>query len=113
MIQRSLLRQSRVFCARSRYIAVVSPTRSQVLPSRTRSLQGRIAGRYYSSTDTPRDGISSDAAPLEASESELENSDLVRKELESKDKEIIDLKVRLRLSEPEYYLFSQPHTFVL
>lgn len=111
MIQRSLLRQSRAFCAKSRYTPTTSLIRSQVTPLRTRSLQERIAVRYYTSTDTLKDDASSDAAAAEASQSEIKDGDPVKKDLESKNKEIIDLKVRSKLRELHCYLLSGPHTF--
>ncbi|KAF6221369.1 hypothetical protein HO133_002224 [Letharia lupina] len=63
-------------------------------PSKSHSLcPERIVARYYSSTDTPKDGASSDAtAAAEVSHSEIKDNDPVKKELESKSKEIIDLK---------------------
>ncbi|CAF9939918.1 MAG: Mitochondrial matrix cochaperone [Alectoria fallacina] len=94
MIQRNLLRQSRAFCARSPCIPFVSPIRSQLSPSRPHSLQRRIAPRYFSSTDTPTNGADSDAAAAEASQTEIRDNDPVKKDLESKNKEIIDLKDR-------------------
>ncbi|CAD6568292.1 MAG: Mitochondrial matrix cochaperone [Alectoria sarmentosa] len=94
MIQRSLLRQSRAFCARSPCITFASPIRSQLSPSRLHSLQRRIAPRYFSSTDTPANGAHSDAAAAEASQTEIKDNDPVQKDIESKNKEIIDLKDR-------------------
>ena len=102
MIQRSLLRQTRLFCAKSRYIATASPIRLLNPPLRIRSLQDGIAVRYYSSTDTPKDGASSDAAAAEASQSGVQDDDPVKKDLESKNKEIIDLKVRSKLRELQH-----------
>lgn len=102
MIQRSLLRQSRAFCSKSRYTPTASPIISQISPSRIHPLQERIVARYYSSTDTPKDGASSDAtAAAEVSHSEIKDNDPVKKELESKSKEIIDLKVRPKLRKPQ------------
>ncbi|CAF9927732.1 Mitochondrial matrix cochaperone [Imshaugia aleurites] len=92
MIRRSLLRQSRAFCAKSRYTITASPTRSQTPTPRICSVQEKIAVRYYSSTDTPKDGASPDAAELEASQSDIKDVDPLEKDLESKNKEIIDLK---------------------
>ncbi len=100
MIQRSLLRQSRAFCAKSRYLPTASPIRSQIPPLRISLLQDKIAIRYSSSTDAPRDGASSDSPAAEASQSETKERDAVKKENEIKDKEIIDLKVRSKLREP-------------
>lgn len=111
MIPRSLLRQSRIFCARLPFIPTPSPIKSQLSPSRIRSLQERLAVRYYSSTHTPKDGASSEAAAAEASQSDIKDSDPARKDIEAKSREIIDLKVRPKLREPQCYLLSQSHTF--
>ena len=94
-----------------RYTPTASPIRSQIPSLRTRSLQPSIAVRYYTSTEAPKDGASSDAATAEASHSDTNDSDPVKKDLESKNKEIIDLKVRSQLREPQCYLLSRPHTF--
>ena len=58
------------------------------------SPQERIAVRSYTSTSTIKDGAKSDAPAEESSQSELIDEDSVKKNLESKDKEIIALKVR-------------------
>ena len=112
MIQRNLLRQSRAYCVKSRYIPTVSPIRPQISPLRISTLQDRIAARYSYSTDTPGGGASSDAAAAETSKSEIKENDSVKNDAESKDKEIIDLKVRSKLGEPQCYLLSQPHTYL-
>ena len=111
MIQRTLLRQSRAFYPKPRYTPTVSPIRSRIPPLRTRSLQPRTAIRYYTSTEAPKDAASSDATAAEAAQSEINDSDPVKKDLESKNKEIIDLKVRSKLREPQCYLLSRPYTF--
>lgn len=97
MIQRSILRQSRAFYAKSRYIPTASPIRSQSSPLRICSLQEREALRSYSSTDTPQDGAKIDAAAAEASHSEIKDNDPLKQDLESKNKEIVDLKVRPKI----------------
>lgn len=61
--------------------------------------------RYYSSTDTPKDGASPDAAELEASQSDIKDVDPLEKDLESKNKEIIDLKVRSNPESPNVTCF--------
>ena len=111
MIQRIFLRQSRAFYPKSRYTPTVSSIRSQIPPLGTPSLQPGTATRYYTSTEAPKDAASSDAAAAEASQSDINDSDPVKKSLESKNKEIIDLKVRSKLGEPQCYLLSRPHTF--
>lgn len=75
-------------------MTTASPIRTPNSPLCIRSLQDRIAVKYYSSTDTPKDGISSDPAAPEASQSGVQDNDPVKKDLESKNKEIIDLKDR-------------------
>ena len=94
MIQRSVLGQSRAFCVRTRYLPKSSSIRSHLPPLRIRSLQERIGSRYYSSADTPGEGANPDGAAAEASQSQVEDIDPIKKDLELKKKEIIDLKVR-------------------
>ena len=105
MIQRILLGQSRAFCAQSLYIPTASPIRSQIPTLRIRSLQERIGARYYFSTDTPKDGASLDGAAVEAPQSEIEDSDPIQKDVELKNREIIDLKVRPKLRKSQCHLF--------
>ncbi|KAM0806308.1 GrpE-domain-containing protein [Usnea florida] len=52
----------------------------------------RIAVRSYTSTNTTKDDAKSDAPAGETSQSELTDEDSVKKDSESKDKEIISLK---------------------
>lgn len=111
MIQRKFLRQSRAFCANSRFIPSASAIKFQKSPLYVHSLQERIAVRYYSSADTPKDSASPDAAAVEDSQSDVKDDDPVKRDLEFKNKEIIDLKVRPKLREPQCLLVSQPHTF--
>ena len=99
MIQRSLLGKSRSLCSRSQYIPIVSPIRSHI-PIRIRSLQERISSRYYSSTDTSKDGPSPDGAATGDLQSEIEDTDPIKKDIEVKDKEIIELKVGPKLGKP-------------
>lgn len=118
MIRRSLLRQSQTLYATSRYIDTFSPVssalpvshkRSQFVSLRIRSLQRSIAVRYFSSTDTPQDGANTDAAAVNASQSEIRTNDSVNEDLESKDKEIIDLKVRPKSGKPQSGLAAISH----
>ena len=97
MIQRSLLGKSRSLCSRSQYIPIVSPIRSHIPPIRIRPLQERISSRYYSSTDTSKDGPSPDGAATGNLQSEIEDTDPIKKDIEVKDKEIIELKVGPKL----------------
>ena len=113
MIKRSLLGQSRNFCARSRYTPAVSHIRSQTTLLRIRSLQGKIGARYYSSAGVHNDGATSDGAAVETSQSEIEDNDPMKKDLEFKNKEIIDLKVRPMLRKSQRYMLLQTHTFDL
>ena len=99
MIQRGLLGQSRALCARTQYSPSVSLKRSPIPPLRILSLQGKIDSRYYSSTGTPGDGASPDGAAVETSQSQIEDTDPIRKDLEVRNKEIIDLKVCPKLKE--------------
>ena len=101
MIQGSLLRQSRVFYANSRFIPTASPKSHQIFPVRTNSLQERLGARYYNSGDTPKNGASSDGAAADASKSEIEGNDSIKKDLEIKNREIIDLKVSLKIGKAQ------------
>ena len=94
MIQRYILRRSRAFWATSRPISTSFVTRSRSFSFRKFSPQERIAVRSYTSTNTTKDDAKSDAPAGETSQSELTDDDSVKKDLESKDKEIIALKVR-------------------
>ena len=94
MIQRCILRRSRAFRVTSRPTSTSFVTRPRNSSFRKFSPQERIAVRSYTSTNTIKDGANSDAPAEETSQSELIDDDSVKKDLESKDKEIIALKVR-------------------
>lgn len=96
MIQRCILRQPRAFRATSRPISTAFLTRPQLSSFRKFTPQKSIAARSYTSTNTTKDGAKSDAPAVETSQSELTDDDSVKNDLESKDKEIIALKVRPR-----------------
>ena len=66
-------------------------------PIRISPLQARIAPKYYSTEAEEEDGGSAEAATIGASEAE--NEDPTKKDLQAKNREIIDLKVRPQ-SEP-------------
>jgi hypothetical protein len=98
MIQRTLLRQSRVFSSSLRFTPRTSLARPQFLPqtslasiSRTRPL---TSSRWYSTEPEARNA-EGEAAPAAA-----EAADPVKKELEEKNKEILDLKVCATLRNP-------------
>jgi len=61
-------------------------------PVRISALQIRIAPRCYSTAAEAKDGASAEAATAEAPEAKDE--DPTKQELEAKNREIIDLKVR-------------------
>ena len=107
MIPRSVLGQSRAFYVRTRYSPKASPIRSHLPPPRIRSLQERIGARYYSSADTPGEGANPDGAAAEASQSQVEDIDPIKKDLELKNKEIIDLKVRPMRKEIHRFICSR------
>ena len=110
MIQRSLLRQSRAFLVRTRYVPKASPIRSPLPPLRIRSLQERIDSRCYSSADTPGEGANPDGTAVDASQSRIEDVDPIKEDLELKNKEIIDLKVRLTRMEIYRFICSRDLT---
>ena len=86
----------------------MSNIRSQTTLLRIRSLQGKISARYYSSA-----GVHKDGAAVETSQSEIEDNDPMKRDLEFKNKEIIDLKVRPMLRKSQCYMLLQTHTFDL
>ena len=92
---------------RTRYLPKTSPIRSHLPPLRIRSLQERIGSRYYSSADTPREGANPDSAAAEALQSQVEDIDPIKKDLELKNKEIIDLKVRPMRKEIHRFICSR------
>ena len=94
MIQRYILRRSRAFRATSQPISTSFVSRPQSFSFRKFSPQERIAVRSYTSTNTTKDDANPDAPAGAPSQSELIDDDSVKKDLESKDKEIIALKVR-------------------
>ncbi|MCJ1458262.1 Mitochondrial matrix cochaperone [Mycoblastus sanguinarius] len=85
MIQRSLLRQSQAACLRSPATYLVPRSRVHFPPV-------RIAPRCYSTATGAQDSANADASPAEAFQSEAKDEDLIKKDLESKNREIIDLK---------------------
>ena len=107
MIQRKVLGQSRAFYVRTRYLPKASSIRSHLPLLRIQSLHERIGSRYYSSADTPGEGANSDGATAEASQSKVEDIDPIRKDLELKNKEIIDLKVRPTREEIHRFICSR------
>ncbi len=98
MIQRSLLRQSRVASSsvRARYRAPI--TRSHFPPVRIYQPLGGIARRWQSTTTDGNGKASSETSTNEVSPNAAKEEDPIKKELEAKNKEIIDLKVRLQAS---------------
>ena len=94
MIQRYILRRSRAFRETSRHISTLFVTRPRSFSFREFSPQERTAVRSYTSTNTTKDDAKSDAPAGGTAQPELIDDDSVKKDLESKDKEIIALKVR-------------------
>ncbi|KAF8852679.1 GrpE-domain-containing protein, partial [Acephala macrosclerotiorum] len=91
MIQRTLLRQSRALSSSIRSSPRASLARPQFRPSPAFPTSQRIASsRWYSSeTEAKKEG---DAAEAKGDGKAAEAEDPVKKELEAKNKEIIDLK---------------------
>lgn len=89
MIQRSILRQSRALCLRSSHSSKGGISRSYHQPPRIPLPQARIASRCYSTATEAESG-----EKIGSTEPDVQNGDQAKKELEAKDKEIIELKVR-------------------
>ncbi|KAI9823839.1 MAG: hypothetical protein M1819_001119 [Sarea resinae] len=100
MFRRSLLRQSRALSSRLQNAATSSSIRPQFQPTRSPlaefGARRLAASRYYSTASEEKKGTEGEApaAAAEGQESKQEE-DPSKKELEAKNKEIIDLKVRL------------------
>lgn len=107
MIQRHLLRQSRAIAPRWQAISRASSPLTQSAPRRipSSSLLWREASKCYSTThaaDAPPEA--ENTQPEQAQPASQEESPL-NKELEAKDREIIDLKVN---KNPSLYSLSLP-----
>ena len=98
MIQRSLLRQSRVASSsiRAQYKALI--TRSHFPLVRIYQPLGATARRWQSTTTDSNGDANSAASTNGASSEAAKEEDPIKKELEAMNKEIIDLKVRLQAS---------------
>lgn len=94
MIQRRLLRSSQLVCQSSRYHIANPVFRSRsILPNIASATYQRIPRLYTTATDTA-DAATTDAPPsTDPSSSQLTPEDNLRKDLESKTREVIDLKV--------------------
>ncbi|KAK0513847.1 hypothetical protein JMJ35_003569 [Cladonia borealis] len=92
MIQRSLLRQSRVASSsiRAQYKAPI--TRSHFPPVRIYQPLGATARRWQSTTTDSNGDANSAASTNGASSEAAKEEDPIKKELEAKNKEIIDIK---------------------
>ena len=106
MIQRSLLRQSQAACLRSPATYLVPRSRVHFPPV-------RIAPRCYSTATGAQDSANADASPAEAFQSEAKDEDLIKKDLESKNREIIDLKVRPHFKVSRKSLRSRLHFSII
>lgn len=103
MIQRNLLRRSRALCSRSYHPSQSVISRYLPQPLRIPPLHTNISPRCYSTaTETEGD------ARAEAAESEVNNEDPAKRELEAKSKEIIELKVRPPLIYHDTYAYAHP-----
>lgn len=94
MIQRSLLRQSRALCS-CPCLSSKSPISRSYLNTfkRSSSQTRRAALRYYSTSTEAENKVSPEASNAESSRVEAEDEDPSKKELDSKNREIIELKV--------------------
>jgi molecular chaperone GrpE len=90
MIQRTLLRQTRALSSSIRSAPRSSLTRSQFLPANRLAARPLASSRWYATE--PEAKADGEAAAAEG-KTEEKTEDPVKKELEAKDKEIIDLKV--------------------
>ena len=93
MIPRNLLRRSRVNFARSFTITPASLLRPHRSPLQLSSISGRTASRCYSTAPEAPDTAKDEPQTEAVSGTQTSDRDLASKELESKDKEIIELKV--------------------
>jgi molecular chaperone GrpE len=94
MIQRTLLRQTRALSSSIRSAPRAPLTRSQFLPANRLAARPLASSRWYATEpEAKNDGEAAAAAEGKAEE---KTEDPVKKELEAKDKEIVDLKVRAR-----------------
>ncbi|KAK3168794.1 hypothetical protein OEA41_005242 [Lepraria neglecta] len=92
MIQRSLLRQSRVASRGIQAQSRAPITRSQFPPVRISQPLLRIPQRWQSTTTEASGTEKAEASATKAVQPEAKEEDPVKKELEAKNKEIIDLK---------------------
>ncbi|KAI9869986.1 MAG: Mitochondrial matrix cochaperone, partial [Pleopsidium flavum] len=93
MIQRAFLRHSRAFSSRSSLAACPSIS-SGTHPHRTplRSSRYTTAARCYTTTAEATNGAEGEASAAESTQAETKEEDPVKKELEAKNREVIDLK---------------------
>jgi molecular chaperone GrpE len=92
MIQRTLLRQTRALSSSIRPVPISPLTRSQFLPANRLAARPLASSRWYATEpEAKKEGETAAAAEGKAEE---KTEDPVKKELEAKDKEIVDLKVR-------------------
>lgn len=95
MIQRSLLRQSRVLCSIPPVRRIDQISHSFPQPIRIPLLSARSAPRCYSTTVEAEGASKAETSGAEAASSDAKADDSTSTELESKNREIIELKVRL------------------
>ena len=96
MIQRSLLRQIRASSSRLQRLPVSSAPRPLFPAPRIPSLSSRqqhLYPRCYSTTAEAKASPEGEATPTEEPPSEAKEEDPMKKELEAKKAEVIDLKV--------------------
>lgn len=91
MIQRTLLRQTRALSSSIRSAPRSSLSRSQFLPANRLAARPLASSRWYATE--PEAKKEGEAAAASEGKPEEKAEDPVKKELEAKDKEILDLKV--------------------
>lgn len=104
MIQRTLLRQSRSLAPCTRSIPRTSLARPQFLPSNTVAplLRPVVASRRYATETEAKKDAAAETKDGKSKQTEGEVADPLKKELEAKEKEIIDLKDRYLRSVAEF-----------
>jgi len=89
MIQRTLLRQTRALSSSIRSAPRASLARSQFLPANRLAARPLASSRWYATEPEAK----KDGEAAEEGKAEEKTEDPVKKELEAKEKEIIELKV--------------------
>ena len=94
MISRKLVQQSRAIITKSRFIEPFFTSRFYNQSLRILPLPVKKASKYYSTTTETTTSTKEEAPPERVSESQSQNEDSATKELDTKNREIIELRVR-------------------